>query len=71
MSIESQLCEWPQREQPPALFDVIEAIPDGIRLAYFPSHCEGVECWCRPQVDIFGGEVLVRHKNLADGEFDS
>lgn len=68
---ESQLHEWSRHEELSAMLDVLDAIPDGIQWAYFPSHCEGAECWCRPRIDVVIGEILVHHKNLAKGEFDS
>ena len=46
------------------------AIPDGIRLAYFPSHCEGAECWCRPRVVLEIAAIRVHHKDLLNGDFD-
>jgi hypothetical protein len=48
----------------------ISAIPDGIRLANFPSHRDSAECWCRPQVALKEGIVIINHKNLHDGDFD-
>src|SRR5439155_7925790 len=50
---------------------IVSAIPEGVRLAEFPVHCEGAECWCRPRIAYVPGEILVDHKNLANGEFDS
>ncbi len=50
---------------------VVDAIPDGIRLAEFPSHCTGAGCWCRPYVSFVVGAIIVRHKDLDNGEFDS
>lgn len=49
----------------------VEAIPDGVRLAEFPTHCVGAQCWCRPYVSLVPGAIIVRHKNLDRGEFDS
>lgn len=53
------------------IIDVLNAIPDGVRLADFPGHGSGAECWCRPRIDSALGQILVHHKNLAKGEFDS
>jgi hypothetical protein len=68
---EPQLCELPQYEDLSAMLAVVAAIPDGMRLADFPTHCEGPECWCRPWVVVLLGEIIVHHKNLDKGEFDS
>ena len=51
--------------------DAVDAIPDGIRLAEFPVHGVGAQCWCRPYVSFVPGAIIVRHKNLDRGEFDS
>lgn len=64
-------CEWVQAEETTSLLDVLDAIPDGSRLADFPGHYEGADCWCRPRVDVVLGMILVHHKNLAEGQFDS
>ena len=50
---------------------VVDAIPEGMRLAEFPVHCIRAECWCRPRIDYAPGEICVNHKDLANGEFDS
>ena len=50
---------------------IVRAIPDGIRLAHFPSHFKGTECWCRPQIIFAVGSIVINHKYLAKGEFDS
>jgi hypothetical protein len=68
---ESRLYQWPQHDELSAICDVLGAIPDGIHLAFFPSHSEGADCWCRPHVDVASGEILVHHKNFAEGGFDS
>ncbi len=53
------------------LCEIINALPEGIRLARFPEHCEGPQCWCRPRVIwLVPGDTEVRHKDLANGEFD-
>lgn len=49
---------------------VLGAIPNGIRLAHFPTHCEGPQCWCRPKVILGCCVVTVTHKDLSHGEFD-
>jgi hypothetical protein len=48
----------------------VDAIPDGIRLADFPSHHVGPTCWCRPHVLFLIDRMVVRHKDLPGGEFD-
>jgi len=50
---------------------IVGAIPEGIRLAEFPVHSDGAECWCRPRIAYVPGEIFVDHKNLENGEFDS
>ena len=50
---------------------LIDAIPDGMHLANFPNHMEGVECWCRPRVSFEVDELIVDHKDLSRGDFDS
>jgi hypothetical protein len=50
---------------------VVDAIPEGVRLAEFPVHSIGAVCWCRPSIEYVPGEIRVNHKNLANGEFDS
>jgi len=64
-------CEWSLDEELSTMLDILDAIPDGMHLADFPGHCESAECWCRPQVDVVLGKILVHHKNLAEGQFDS
>jgi hypothetical protein len=51
--------------------NIIRGIPDGVRLAYYPTHDESLLCWCRPHFlwRIYGPVLL--HKNLHNGEFDS
>jgi hypothetical protein len=49
---------------------IICAIPDGMRLGNFPSHVEGPDCWCRPQVTFTVDALIVNHKDLNKGEFD-
>jgi len=53
-----------------AMLTIINAIPDGIHLANFPNHCDGTECWCRPQVVFQVDKIVVSHKDLIKGEFD-
>lgn len=50
---------------------IVRAIPDGICLAFYPTHDDGPSCWCHPRA-VWGavGETLV-HKDLQKGEFDS
>lgn len=50
---------------------IVRAIPDGICLAYYPTHDDSPSCWCHPR-SAWGlsGEILV-HKDLQKGEFDS
>jgi len=50
--------------------EIIEAIPEGIQLYKFPSHCDGSLCWCRPRVVFTAGKILLEHKDLLKGEFD-
>ena len=71
MSNESNFCARPLTYDDPAeMRAIISAIPDGMRLANFPTHCEGAQCWCRPKV-IFGQcMITVTHKDLGCGEFD-
>ena len=71
MSDTSQAYEWSQYHDVSAMLAVVDAIPDGMRLAEFPSHFEGAECWCRPRIAFVPGEIVVHHKNLAIGEFDT
>jgi hypothetical protein len=51
--------------------NIIRGIPDGVRLAYYPTHDESPLCWCRPHFlwSIYGPVLL--HKNLHNREFDS
>jgi len=49
---------------------VLREIHDGMLLAYFPSHYDSPHCWCRPRVTVCVSEVLIQHKDLANGEFD-
>jgi hypothetical protein len=49
---------------------IICAIPDDLRLWSFPSHLEGPDCWCRPQVTFTVDALIVNHKDLNKGEFD-
>jgi hypothetical protein len=53
-----------------AEIEIIDAIPEGMRLYTFPSHGDGPLCWCRPRVIFIAGEVVFEHKNLLNGEFD-
>jgi hypothetical protein len=49
----------------------IGSIPDGMHLLEFPSHYEGANCWCRPKVIATDAMLLINHKDLRRGEFDS
>jgi hypothetical protein len=51
--------------------EIIRAIPDGIRLANYPTHDETPACWCHPRLVWSVGGALLSHKNLHQGEFDS
>jgi hypothetical protein len=53
-----------------SMLAIIGDIPDGIRLGDFPSHWDGPDCWCRPQVAFVAGTLIVTHKDLGNGEFD-
>jgi hypothetical protein len=71
MSDEVKVCNHPLfYEDLSAMLAVVRAIPDGLRLATFPSHCEGAECWCRPRVVFEVGTIRVNHKDLLKGDFD-
>jgi len=59
------------QEQFSAVLAMIHTIPEGMRLASFPAHWEGPDCWCRPQIVCRPGEIVVRHRDLHKGEFDS
>lgn len=50
--------------------EIIEAIPEGMRLDTFPTHGDGPLCWCRPRIIFSAGQILLEHKNLLNGEFD-
>ena len=50
---------------------IVGAIPDGIRLVNFPNHVDGSECWCRPRLSFTADMIIVDHKDLARGDFDS
>jgi len=54
-----------------SMLAVLGAIPDGLSLFNFPGHWEGTDCWCRPHVTVLGDSVIVSHKDLEKGEFDS
>jgi hypothetical protein len=51
--------------------EIIDAIPEGMRLNSFPSHDDSSLCWCRPHVVFYAGELVLCHKDLLNGEFDS
>jgi len=59
------------QEQFSAALATIPTIPESMKLASFPAHWEGPDCWCRPHVDCRPGEMVVRHRDLHNGEFDS
>jgi hypothetical protein len=54
-----------------SMLAVVGAIPDGLSLFNFPGHWEGTDCWCRPHVTVIGDSIIVSHKDLEKGEFDS
>jgi hypothetical protein len=58
-------------EYVPAILAEINSIPDGIHLVNFPGHYDTSDCWCRPTVVAIEGLILVNHKDLNRGEFDS
>ena len=70
-SSESKICVSPlsvdDREE---MLAIVSAIPDGIRLAQFPSHSEGIDCWCRPRITFSLDTMIVSHKDLSQGDFD-
>ena len=47
------------------------AIPEGILLANFPRHQAGPDCWCRPRLTYTTDSVIITHKDLSQGDFDS
>jgi hypothetical protein len=63
--------QWPVQEDISEMLDIVSAIPDGMSLASFPSHCEGADCWCRPRVTFSADVMIVSHKDLSRGDFDS
>ena len=68
---ESQICApLLMYEDLSAMLAIVNAIPDGICLANFPSHCDGADCWCRPQITFAVDLLVVTHKDLSKGEFD-
>jgi len=71
MTDEITICDDPLiYEDLSTMLAVVRAIPDGIRLATFPSHCEGAECWCRPRVVVEVATIRIDHKDLLNGDFD-
>ena len=62
---------WPVHEDLSEMLDIVSAIPDGMSLASFPSHSEGADCWCRPRVSFSADVMVVSHKDLSRGDFDS
>lgn len=62
--------QWPVHEDLADMLDIVSAIPDGMSLASFPSHCEGPDCWCRPRVTFSADVMIVSHKDLSRGDFD-
>jgi hypothetical protein len=42
-----------------------------MHLLEFPSHYEGTNCWCRPEVIATDTVLVINHKDLRRGEFDS
>jgi hypothetical protein len=59
------------QEQFSAILAMIHTIPEGMRLATFPAHWDGPDCWCRPQVVCSPDQTYVRHRDLQNGEFDT
>jgi hypothetical protein len=51
--------------------EVISAIPEGLRLAQYPTHDDDPSCWCHPRLVWSIGGVVLEHKDLHNGEFDA
>jgi len=58
-------------EQLPSVLAEISSIPDGIHLLDYPGHYDGANCWCRPEIIATGTMLVINHKDLRRGEFDS
>jgi hypothetical protein len=72
VSIQSKACSvWLVHEDLSEMLAIVGAIPDGISLASFPTHSEGADCWCRPRVTFSADAMIVSHKDLTRGDFDS
>jgi hypothetical protein len=72
LSMELEGCTpWLVSEDTAEVLAAVSAIPDGIRLARFPGHTKGPECWCRPKVTFSADTIIVSHKDLNQGDFDS
>jgi hypothetical protein len=70
--VETKPCNpWLVHEDLSEMLAIVSAIPDGISLASFPTHSEGAECWCRPRVTFSADVMIVSHKDLSRGDFDS
>ena len=71
-STQSKACTpWLVYEDLSEMLAIVSAIPDGISLASFPTHTEGADCWCRPRVTFSADAMIVSHKDLSQGDFDS
>jgi hypothetical protein len=73
---ESQLVEHQsdqefRSEYPSSVLAEIGSIPDGMHLLEFPAHYEGASCWCRPEVIATDAVLVINHRDLRKGEFDS
>lgn len=55
----------------PSVLAEIGLIPDGMHLLDYPGHYDGANCWCRPEVIAAGSVLVINHKDLRRGEFDS
>jgi hypothetical protein len=72
IALESKLCTSGLiYEDPSEMLAIVRAIPDGVHLANFPNHLEGPDCWCRPYVIFTADMLIVSHKDLSHGDFDS
>lgn len=49
----------------------IGSIPEEMHLLEFPAHYEGANCWCRPEVIATDAVLVINHKDLRKGDFDS
>ena len=51
--------------------DIIRAIPEGLRLAEYPTHDDTSSCWCHPRLVWSASGFALAHKDLDHGEFES